>query len=315
MPDPAKEKGARTVLATCAGLRKGEHLLLIKDADVNPDAEALARAAEKAGAKVTVLRSRGAVGREPSGEIAGQMLRSDLTMFSVNEERTLIWGHSDAKLNALKKGRRVLFLTQAVETAPSESELRKIRERTNRLADIIERSSEITLVTGKGFRLELALAGRKALRLSSLLSDPGSWGAVPDYAEAGVAPLETGSNGTFRVDGLIMTLGKVTTPVDLRFESGRLVEINGGRMARDFDTLLGKDPSSRVLAELGFGTNHLRRDVRGEFDDKKGLGCVHIAMGDNHTFGGMNRAPLHVDCMATRPQVFIDGSKFDLESL
>ena len=83
-------------------------------------------------------------------------------------------------------------------------------------------------------------------------------------------------------------------------------------MGREFDRMLGEEPSARVLCELGFGTNHLRKEIRGEFDDKKALGSVHIALGDNHTFGGENRSNLHVDCLVVRPQIWIDGKIFDV---
>ena len=94
------------------------------------------------------------------------------------------------------------------------------------------------------------------------------------------------------------------------------MEISGGRVGAEFEKLLSQyDDSARVLCELGFGTNHLRRDVRGEFDDKKALGSVHIALGDNHTFGGENKSNLHIDCLMVEPQVHFDGKPFDLKSL
>ncbi|HXQ92319.1 MAG TPA: aminopeptidase, partial [Nitrososphaerales archaeon] len=181
--------------------------------------------------------------------------------------------------------------------------------------DILEKAKEITLLTEGNSRLDMKLAGRKSLRLSSILSSPGNWGAVPDYAEAAVAPLETGSTGKLRVNGMIVSLGKVDYPVDLKFVSGKLVKIDGKRTASDFEKLLGNDPTARILCELGFGTNHLRRDLRGEFDDKKALGSVHIALGDNHTFGGENRSALHIDCLVVKPTVLIDGAALDLMSV
>ncbi|MDA4112147.1 MAG: aminopeptidase, partial [Thaumarchaeota archaeon] len=208
-----------------------------------------------------------------------------------------------------------LFLTQPLDSTPDSQQLNSIRNRSHKLGNILEGASKITLLTEGDARLDVELAGRKSLRLSSILSAPGSWGAVPDYAEAAVAPLETGANGNLRVNGMIVGLGKVDAPVDLKFESGRLVKIEGMRTASDFEKFLGDDPSARILCELGFGTNHLRKDVRGEFDDKKALGSAHVALGDNHTFGGENRSSLHIDCLVVRPTVLIDDKPFDLMSI
>ena len=258
----------------------------------------------------------GPVTREPPAKISSQMLENDVVLFCVNEERTLLWGHSDAKVAALGRGGRVLFLTQTIDSTPDTKSLEEIKARSNRMADVLEKSSKVTLLTGDSLRLELKLAGRKALRLSSILQTPGSWGAVPDYAEAAVAPSENGSSGDFRVDGMIVGLGKATTPVDLHFENGRLTKISDSPLGKKFEEYLGKyDPSARVLCELGFGTNHLRKEVRGEFDDKKALGSVHLAMGDNHTFGGENRSSVHIDCLARKPKILIDDRPFDIMKL
>ena len=306
---------AGTILSVCAGIKKGESVLLVTDSpgsDTRPSI--LAAQAGAMGAKVAIMALGVDVTREPPEEISRTMLQNDVTVFCVNEARTLLWGHADAKVAAIRKGGRVLFLTQPIESTPSADELRAIRDRSLRLADVLEKASKVTLLTD-GYRLDLKLGGRRALRLSSILSDAGSWGAVPDYAEAGVAPLENETNGDLRVDGIIVGLGRVVEPVDLHFESGRLVTISGGETGKAFERMLGSESSARVLCELGFGTNHLRKEIRGEFDDKKALGTVHIAMGDNHTFGGTNRSTLHIDCLVTKPEVMIDDRPFVLSSV
>ena len=311
--------GAETILRTCAGLSEEETLLIATDSSADSRAVELYSSSKKMNVDVTVGEIKGPVTREPPDDIAKQMLENDVTIFCVNEPRTLLWGHADAKVAAISRGKRILFLTQPIESTPDPEQLLRIRERSFKLADILESAESVTLITrnagNEPERLDLKLAKRKALRLSSILSRPGSWGAVPDYAEAGVAPLETGTNGRLIVDGIIVGLGKVKSPVELEFQDGRLVRIKGGKTGQDFDRLLGSDPSSRVLCELGFGTNHLRTEVKGEFDDKKALGSVHIALGDNHTFGGTNRSNIHVDALVVRPEVLIDGKPFDLMSI
>lgn len=305
--------GAETLLSVCAGLKKGEKLLVASDRPVDQSLEVLIQRARDFRSSVMFEKISGSVTREPPANVSDKMLESDVVLFCVNEDRTLLWGHSDAKVATLSKGGRVLFLTQSIELTPDAKSLEIIRSRSNRMGEFLEKSSKVTLLTGDSSRLELKLAGRRALRLSSIIQTRGSWGAVPDYAEAAVAPLENGSNGDFRVDGMIVGLGKATPPVDLHFENGRLTEISDSPLGRKFEEFLGKnDSSARVLCELGFGTNHLRREIRGEFDDKKALGSVHLAMGDNHTFGGVNRSSIHIDCLATRPGILIDDQPFDI---
>ena len=302
-------------MSFCAGVKKGERLMIAYDnrEDVRP--ELLAQTSQRLVATATLEEIQGPVTREPPEKISKLMLENDVTIFCVSEPRTLLWGHADAKVAAIKKGARVLFLTQAIEATPDRASLEQIRTRSNRMGDLLENSTRVTIITGGGKKLELKLAKRKALRLSSVLDRPGSWGAIPDYAEAAVAPVEAESKGDLRVDGIIVGLGKVPEPVDLHFDSGRLTGISPNDFGVKFDEMLGNDPSARILCELGFGTNHLRKEIRGEFDDKKALGSVHIALGDNHTFGGDNRSSLHVDCLVKSPEIWIDGKLFDVRKV
>ena len=310
-----ENRGAQTLLSDCAGITKNERVLIASDVQADPRVDSLARGARELGALVSVEEITGPVTREPPKKVSEKMLENSVTIFCVTEPRTLLWGHADAKMAAIKKGARVLFLTQPIESTPDRTSLEEIQARSHRMADLLERSCSVALMTGGEKKLELKLAGRKALRLSSILSTPGSWGAIPDYAEAAVAPLESGSDGDLRVDGIIVGLGKVSAPVDLHFDAGRLTKISRNDFGDKFDRLLGDDPSARILCELGFGTNHVRKEIRGEFDDKKALGSVHIALGDNHTFGGENRSSLHVDCLVVSPEIRIDDLPFDVRGV
>jgi leucyl aminopeptidase (aminopeptidase T) len=312
----SSREGAKTILSVCAGVRKNDRLLIAFDSSGEAEAQVIDSMAREIGAIVKCEKILEDLTREPPETVAEAMLENDVTIFSVDEKSTSMWGHADAKSVACQRGHRVLFLTQRLEETPPPLDLYEISKQSARLGDILERVKEVRLVTGNGSELKLKLGGRKALRLSSILTRSGSWGAIPDYGEAGIAPLETESNGVFSADSMIVGFGKVDQPVELEFRNGNLTRIGGGRTASDFERYVGQyGDSARVLCEIGFGTNHLRHEVRGEFDDKKILGAVHIALGDNHTFGGANRADLHVDCMALSPAVYFDNQKFDFAEL
>ena len=44
-------------------------------------------------------------------------------------------------------------------------------------------------------------------------------------------------------------------------------------------------------------------------EDEKMLGTVHIALGNNLSFGGDNDVPLHLDGVITRPDIYVDDKK------
>ena len=62
------------------------------------------------------------------------------------------------------------------------------------------------------------------------------------------------------------------------------------------------------MAELGVGTNEAARPTGVILEDEKILGSIHVAFGDNHTFGGTIRVSSHIDQVVLRPTVTVDGS-------
>jgi leucyl aminopeptidase (aminopeptidase T) len=44
-------------------------------------------------------------------------------------------------------------------------------------------------------------------------------------------------------------------------------------------------------------------------EDEKVIGTVHIAVGNNLSYGGDNDVPLHLDGVIRKPDIYIDGKK------
>ncbi len=64
---------------------------------------------------------------------------------------------------------------------------------------------------------------------------------------------------------------------------------------------LGKDPLLGNIAELGVGTNDRATRADNILESEKILGTVHIALGDNSSFGGEVRVPFHQDFVFFSP--------------
>ena len=65
--------------------------------------------------------------------------------------------------------------------------------------------------------------------------------------------------------------------------------------------------SARVVAEFGIGLNPEARVTGSIVEDEGALGTVHLALGDNLSIGGENRASLHIDMVLRDPVVELDG--------
>ncbi|CEP66305.1 Uncharacterized [Moorella glycerini] len=61
------------------------------------------------------------------------------------------------------------------------------------------------------------------------------------------------------------------------------------------------------MAELGIGTNDRARVSGNILEDEKVYGTVHLAFGDNTTFGGTVRAGVHIDGVIMAPDLYLDG--------
>jgi len=61
------------------------------------------------------------------------------------------------------------------------------------------------------------------------------------------------------------------------------------------------------VAELGVGTNDHATITGKVLEDEKVYGTVHVALGNNAHFGGVNNVPYHADGVITKPTLAIDG--------
>ncbi len=114
------------------------------------------------------------------------------------------------------------------------------------------------------------------------------------------SPVEESVNGTIVADVGVF-LGRVSTPVALTVEGGRLTEI-GCRSSVDpifqiyRSEMLGRravDSRNSQLAEVGFGGN-AKAEVSGcIMEDESVRGTCHFCFGDNSRYGGLNRVTWH----------------------
>ncbi len=59
------------------------------------------------------------------------------------------------------------------------------------------------------------------------------------------------------------------------------------------------------IAELGIGTNSMARRPDNILESEKILGTIHLALGDNSSFGGKISTPFHQDFVLFRPTVIL----------
>ncbi len=162
-------------------------------------------------------------------------------------------------------------------------------------------------VRGEGTDLSFSVEGRTFHGDDGDLSRPGAFGNLPG-GEAYTAPIEGTAKGRLR---LVAAPNRILdSVVDLIIIEGAVKEISGSDpFAARMNEILREHPEHLRVAELGIGTNPGASRMENILEAEKILGSVHIAFGDNATFGGTQRVPFHEDYVVPRATLEIDGEK------
>jgi leucyl aminopeptidase (aminopeptidase T) len=183
-----------------------------------------------------------------------------------------------------------------------------------RLLAELEGAKEIRIRGRAGTDLTLRVEGRP-WKSDALPIAPGDGANFPG-GEVFIAPLKDGADGVLVADLTVpyTVEGLVDEPVTLRFEGGRVVEINGGKAAQMLREIVAEaGEGADVIAELGIGLNPAVRPRGHVMLDEKAANTAHVAIGKNTgAYGGDNDAAIHVDCIFSEPEVEADGNPISL---
>ena len=191
------------------------------------------------------------------------------------------------------------------------ADYRAIADLTLALADWLEGRESVHITTPLGTDLRLSVQGRQWQPDTGVIRGQGVLGNLP-AGEVYVAPLEDSAEGVLVIDKSLPGF-PLSEPVRLVFEKGRVTHIEGGEGAKHLEELIAegeRKPNgewSRVIGELGIGTNPRARLQGNLMTDEKVAGTIHVAIGRNTFFGGENSAPIHEDGVVGQPTMRVDG--------
>lgn len=193
------------------------------------------------------------------------------------------------------------------------TEWKALAKRTNALAREVNRAESIEVRTPNGTHITLSKKGRKALADTGILTRKGAFGNLP-AGEVFLAPLEGTAEGKLVLEWA--PTRELRSPLLLTVRGGRVQDVAGDEPFGVFlRAKLGEKGENRNIAELGIGTNDRARRPDNILETEKIGGTVHIALGDNSSFGGTVETPFHQDFIFFRPTVVLtltDGTKREL---
>lgn len=312
MAIPMKQ-GADIVINRWCRVQPGERVLIITDEVHTKEGSALWHAADAAGAlAVTVI--------VPEHLSQPGRLMDSMTPFL--EANNLIIGATNYSLITTRAVREVLeqgcrFLSLPLSTNDKDSALcytfmdmdpaESARLAQGMLA-ALERAERVRITTALGTDLTFGKKGRRPGLFNGMTDKPGKVGSSSFEIYIGVE--ETVTSGRGVVDASLGYIGRPQEPIELRFEGGRLVDIQdspAGRQLRDYMEQF-RDPRIYVAGELGIGLNR-KSHCRGHcyIEDESTFGTFHIGMGRNLALGGCQDANGHFDLVFQEPDIYADG--------
>ncbi|MFB5760092.1 aminopeptidase [Paenibacillus medicaginis] len=295
---------SKNVLQSCLGLKAEETFLVVAD-DVKKElAEALYEAGKQLGAEamLVVMKERLKPGEEPPLAIAIAMAHSNVVVCVTEHSLT----HTLARKQAAAAGARLATMPGITEDMFLEgaisADYNQVMALTEQVSAMLTPAEAVRIEKG-GYTLTFSIAGREGVPSTGMYLNPGESGNLPS-GEAYIAPLEGTAEGQILIDGSMAGIGKLSSPLLLTIEQGRIVKADGPDGPRLLEILGEGD--GRMLAEFGIGTNDKARITGVVLEDEKVYGTIHVAFGSNNTFGGTISAGVHLDGVVGQPDVYLD---------
>ncbi len=307
------QKSCENLVKICADIKPQETILIISDLTTAAIGTILENIALEitASVKHIVIPPLAMHGQEPPLKVAELMLHSDAIIGITAKSMA----HSQARYAAASKGGRYLSLPDysfaVLERPALQIDFKEMTALTNKIADIFSAGNLIRLRNQAGTNLSLNIRGRRGNAAPGWCFGPGIIASPPDV-ESNVASIETDTSGVLIVDGSIPCdeVGLLKSPLKLTVEKGLVTDIEGEK-AKELIHLFDKDNNwrTRVVGEFGVGLNPKAQLIGNMLEDEGCMGTVHLGIGSNLAFGGINAVSFHLDHIIRKATIDIDDKR------
>jgi leucyl aminopeptidase (aminopeptidase T) len=298
------ERLAREVM----GVTKKDEVLVITDVAKMTVGKAFTMACRALGAEtvMVLMHLTGEHGNEPPATIAAAMKAAHVVFAPTTHAIT----HTRARLEAFRAGARIAILRGVDEDMMTKGamtvDFRGLKASTEKVARILSEADEISVTSPAGTEAAFKVTNRKAFSLDGYFHEDYGFAALPP-GEAPTCPVEGTTNGAIVFDYSMDSLGRLKRPLELKVEGGRVISVKGeAEEVHTLEQMFERDETARNIAEFAIGTNPNARLIGNLAEDKKLLGTVHFALGDNRSLGGEVESSVHLDGLMLKPTVIAD---------
>lgn len=304
-------RGALKAVQQCAGVKKGEKVVISTDTNKMRIAEVLAAATVGVGGVpiIVVIPPTGVHGAQPPAPVVAACSKADVFFLPTTYSQT----HTDARIQAIQNGARGATMCEVTEDALCTGAVNADYEECDRvgrrLGAILAESKVVRITSPLGTDIRGEVSGRPVQYETGLFREPGQFAAFPD-SEINISPIEGTTEGRAVIDVRVMSVGVTDAePITLIIKNGEIKDIQGGILAAKFRQIMEALDNRKAYnyAEFGIGLNPCARLCATNLEDLGRLGNAHCGIGSSYAIGGKVLAPNHIDAIFKDAVVEFDG--------
>jgi len=302
------------VVKVLANAKEGEKVLILGDTASNSDMlEAFFAAAIEAQCEAGLLiyKERPHSNFEPPTYIAEAMKGADVLI----DLSTNYMIHTQAYSNARLAGTRALVtcpqgIEEYIRRGIIGIDYEEMVRQGKTIAELFESSKLCKITSEEGTHIEMDMGNRPAILRDGMVVDPGEIDYFPG-AQISFAPIEETMNGRVIINGAIFPpIGKLTQPVEIAFEKGKIVDFKGQTETVQWKKWLDsqEDPKMFSIAHVSIGLNP-NAQLRGFImEDERVTGGVTLGIGSQMPDfkGNTGVAKSHSDAVSLMATVLLD---------
>ena len=195
---------------------------------------------------------------------------------------------------------------------PMNIDYNKLLDAANKMINSFNNAKQVHITAPGGTDIILCIEDR-GFSTDAQLIDESHIANLP-CGEVWCGPVETMGDGLIVCDGSIGDIGKVSKPLKIYLEKGKIINIESEdqKLVDIIEKLINVDEEARIIGELGIGLNPGAKLSGNLLEDEKALHTAHIAFGNNENMeGGQNKSKTHRDFLFYKPTMkvaFKDGT-------
>lgn len=297
--------------------RAGEKVLIVTDtsgmAENGDIVRAIAAGARAAGAETLLveMNDNPRKGSEYLPEAVQKMMPGQDILISLTRTTSAPLPHHQVPIGLVRSGqaRGVFMVKRSRADLLHVSVLNADYPAMSRVADFWQRAfaegDTVRVTTPAGTDFTASIRGQPSHR-SNFAHQAGRMSPV-NWGEVYQGPVVGTTNGRVVCDGPILGYPWPKTPVIVEMRDGLATAITGdAEVAPALWKLVSETPNGANIAEIALGINAQANDDSCNIF-KKGLGRLHIAVGNGLVYNQTVNSDIHIDLVMLHPTVEIDG--------